>query len=145
MVWRFVLCLWSRKHNAVAAIKVASPLGAWITQDHLLSNTLVRIVTFWNVDKWSEDGKSLFKPCRFKERPTKDLIFYRLLEVICLLTTFASHTPYSHFYASSSSRRRKTSSLLHINLFTNQFRTIDPVAWCSKDPILQLRAPSNYR
>jgi hypothetical protein len=49
MVWRFVLCLWSRKHDVVAAIKVASPLGAWVTQDHLLSNTLVRIVTFWNV------------------------------------------------------------------------------------------------
>jgi hypothetical protein len=145
MVWRFVVCLWSREHDAVAAFKVASPLGAWVTQDHLPSNTLVKIVTLWNVDKWSADGKSRFKPCRFKERPTKDLSFYRLLEVIFFLTTFAPHTSYSHFYASRSSRRRKISSLLHINLFTNQFTTIDPVAWWSKDPILQLRAPSNYR
>ncbi len=93
------------------------------------------------ISRWQASVQAL----SIQRMTTKDLSFYRLLEVIFILTTFAPHTSYSHFYASRSSRRRKISSLLHINLFTNQFTTIDPVAWWSKDLILQLRAPSSYR
>ncbi len=59
MVWRFVFCLWSRKQDVVVAIKVASPFGAWVTQDHLLSNTLVLLECRQVISRWQETVQAL--------------------------------------------------------------------------------------